>query len=65
MTNERKVLRYIAEHGSVSVREMTVELWIGSPTKVISEMKKKGIPVISWYVTDKHGNRFKRYGLKA
>lgn len=65
MTNERKVLRYIAEHGSVSVREMIVELWIGSPTKVISEMKKKGIPVISWYVIDKHGNRFKRYGLKA
>ena len=63
MTNEMKVMRYIAEHGSISVHEAVSELWINSLTKVISNMRKKGTPITDWTVTTKDGKRFKRYGL--
>lgn len=46
MTHEIKVMRYIAEHGSITVRQALVDLWINSPTKVFSDMRKKGIPLV-------------------
>lgn len=46
MTHETKVMRYIAEHGSITVRQAMVDLWINSPTKVFSEMRKHGIPLV-------------------
>ena len=64
MTNEIKVLRYIAEHGSISYRQMMVDLWINSPRDVISRMRKKGYPLTEWTVRTKSGITIKRFGLK-
>lgn len=62
MTHEMKIMRYIAEHGSISVREAIVDLWINSPTKVISDMRKKGIPIKDKTV-QKNGRPHKVYFL--
>lgn len=41
-TQKMKILRYCAEHGSITVRDACVKLDINSPTKRISEMRKSG-----------------------
>lgn len=44
--HETKVLRYLETHGSITVRQAFTELWINSPTKVFSDMRKHGIPLV-------------------
>ena len=46
MKHEQKVMRYLEEHGSITVRTAMVDLWINSPTKVFSDMRKHGIPLV-------------------
>ena len=41
-TQIAKILAYCAEHGSITVREASVNLEINSPTKRISEMRLSG-----------------------
>ena len=41
-TQRLKILRYCAEHGSITVREASVKLDINSPTKRISELRLSG-----------------------
>ena len=65
MSNETKVLRYIAEHGSVSYHEMVADLWINSPRDVISRMRRKGYPITEITVRSKSGVSYKKFGLKA
>lgn len=64
MTNEMKVIRYIGEHGGITYRQMTVELWMNSPRDVIARMRKKGYPITEETITTKSGAKFKRFGLK-
>lgn len=63
MTNEMKVVRYIGEHGSITYRQMTVDLWINSPRDVIARMRKKGYPLTEKIETTNTGAKFKRFGF--
>lgn len=63
MTNEMKVVRYIAEHGSITFRQMTVELWINSPRDVISRMRRKGYRFTEEVIKTKSGKSFKAFKL--
>lgn len=65
MNNETKVMRYIAEHGTISYREMTVDLWINSPRDVIARMRKKGYPIKEETIRTKTGASYKRFRLNA
>lgn len=60
MTHATKVMRYIAEHGSITVRQAMVDLWINSPTKVFSDMRKHGIPLVDTVGED---GKTKKYTL--
>jgi hypothetical protein len=39
-TQAEKILNYCEKHGSITVRDMCVELEINSPTKRISDMRR-------------------------
>lgn len=42
-TQKAKILAYCKEHGSITVRDMSVKLDINSPTKRISELRLSGL----------------------
>ena len=64
MSNTEKVLNYIKQHGSITVRQAAVELEINSPTKTISNIRKLGFPRIeTWKENQKTGKRYKVYSL--
>ena len=44
-TQKAKILQYCEEHGSITNREAFEKLFINSPTKRISELKKAGYDV--------------------
>lgn len=64
-TQKGKILAYCEKHGSITVREAFEKLYINSPTKRISELKKAGYDVQSMAETrinaDGDEVRFKRY----
>lgn len=39
-TQKAKILNFCNEHGSITVRDMCVELDINSPRKVVSDMRR-------------------------
>ena len=41
-TQKGKILQYCAEHGSITIREAFEKLYINSPSKRISELRKSG-----------------------
>lgn len=51
MTQEQKILNWIEEWGDITVREAFEHLHINSPTKVISDLNKKGANIKSALVT--------------
>ena len=68
-TQRGKILRYCAEHGSITVREASVKLDINSPTKRISELRLSGAyDVRAIQETRVNGSgdtvRYKRYFIK-
>lgn len=63
MTNEMKVIRFIAEHGSITYRQMTVDLWINSPRDVIARMRKKGYRIGEEVIKTNSGKSFKAFTL--
>ena len=68
MTNtiQAKVLKHLQKQGNISPREIYLDYHAGSPTKVISELRKAGHNIIS--VTMKHpttGQRYVRYHMTA
>lgn len=68
-TQKARILAYCAEHGSITVREASVKLYINSPTKRISEMRHGGYDVQTIKETriKKNGEtvRYNRYFIKA
>ena len=65
MNNEQLVIEYINRHGSITVREASNILYINSPTKVLSNIRKKGFPLIeTWKKNPFSGKRYKVYTLK-
>lgn len=67
-TQKAKILDYCEEHGSITVRDAFEKLYINSPTKRISELKRAGYDVQT--VTETRVNdageavKFKRYYIK-
>ena len=67
-TQKAKILAYCEEHGSITVRDAFEKLYINSPTKRISELKKGGWDVQT--TTETRVNSageavtFKRYYIK-
>ena len=56
MTQMERVLKYIDDFGSITVAEGITELGIGSLTKCISNIRKKGIGIETKTVY--HKNRY-------
>ena len=57
MTNEKRILNYLIEHGKATPRELSFELWIQTPQEYIRQLKKKGhkIDTVKEHPKDKHG----------
>lgn len=47
MTQIERILAYCIAHGSITVREATVELEINSPRKCITRIRRKGYKVVT------------------
>jgi hypothetical protein len=69
-TQKAKILSYCKEHGSITVRDMCVELEINSPRKVISDMRHSPLYDVQ-DITESRVNRagetktYKRYFIRA
>lgn len=66
ISQQKKILNYCANHGSITIREAFTKLDINSPSKRISEMRNSGrykVESIEEERTDKDGKkkRWKRY----
>ena len=61
-TNYSKVLEYCAQHGSITAREAFIHLFINSPRKVFSDLRRKGYeiksPVREYTENGKYYNRY-------
>ena len=69
-TQKGKILQYCAEHGSITIREAFEKLYINSPSKRISELRKSGqydVKSIEESRTNKDGETktYKRYFIRA
>ena len=62
------VMRYIAEHGSITALQAVMELGIMRLADVVHKLRKRGVPIVGHYVTGKNrfGQtcRYMRYSLK-
>lgn len=67
-TQQAKILEYCKTHGSITVRDATVELDINSPRKRISELRHSGfiVDTVTEYRTNSYGVevRYNRYFIK-
>ena len=68
-TQKGKILRYCAEHGSITIREAFERLDINSPSKRISELRKSGqydVQAVDESRVNKAGETksYKRYFIK-
>lgn len=64
-TIQARVLKHLRKQGNISPREIYLDCHAGSPTKVVSELRKKGYPIVS--ITKHHpvtGQRYVRYTLQ-
>ena len=68
-TQKAKILAYCEEHGSITVLDAFEKLYINSPTKRISELKKAGWDVQTTIETRVNSAgeavTFKRYYIKG
>lgn len=69
-TQKGKILQYCAEHGSITIREAFEKLYINSPSKRISELRRSGEyevkSVDETRVNDDGESKvYKRYYIKA
>lgn len=69
-TQKGKILQYCAEHGSITIREAFEKLYINSPSKRISELRRSGEYEVKSVVEtraneDGESKPYKRYYIKA
>lgn len=66
MTNELKIINYLHEHKEGTTLDFTRKLWIASPRKVISDIRKKcefyGLTIVSEKV-EKNKKYFNLYRI--
>ena len=68
ITQQQKIVNYIRENGSATIRELFIYCNINSPTKRLSELRQKGlIYSVKDERTRANGEivRFSRYYLKG
>ena len=59
-TQRDRILRYLEEHGTMTVRDAIFDLDINSPAKRVQELREMGYSIkTDWIVTDKRT----RYGV--
>ena len=66
MTQKSKILDYIRENGSATIREIFIYCNVNSPAKRLSELRSMGLITEAWESkTNANGEtkRFKRYYL--
>ena len=68
-TQKGRILQYCAEHGSITVRDAVVNLYINSPRKCISELRKSGdydVQTVQETIIHSDGTKakFNRYFIK-
>lgn len=65
VSDEIRVLEYISEHGSITVRQAEDELRINSPTKVLSNIRKNGRFTVTsrWQTNPNTQTRYKEYWI--
>lgn len=63
-----KIIAYLREKGSATVRDLTIDLEINSPTKRVSELCKLGFPIEKEWVhrinSRGENKRFIRYVMR-
>lgn len=68
LTQQKKILSWCKEHGSITVRDATVKLDINSPRKRISELRQAGyiVDTVTEYRTNDLGFevRYNRYFIR-
>ena len=64
ITQNAKIVNYIRENGSATVRELFIYCNINSPTKRLSELRKMGM-ITEVACKSASGVPFKRYYLKG
>lgn len=63
-TQRVRVLTYLREHGSLTVREAVTELNVMSAPKRIEELRKEGYPITLEWVQTESGSRYGVYRLR-
>ena len=63
-TQRVRVLTYLKEHGSLTVREAVTELNVMSAPKRIEELRKEGYPITLEWVQTEPGSRYGVYRLR-
>ena len=64
ITQQQKIVNYIKENGSATVRELFIYCNINSPTKRLSELRQLGM-ITDVRCTSPKGVPYKRYFLKG
>lgn len=63
-TQNKKVLRYMKKHGSITAREAMLSMEIYRLGARIWDLRHEGYEIVSAFETSKTGRRYKRYMLK-
>ena len=55
---QKKVYDYLVQHGEATIREITINLWVNHPEKIIEILRQKGISIKTVPV---EGQRYEKY----
>lgn len=65
VTQRDRILKYLKEHGTLTVRDAIFDLDINSPPKRVQELRDMGYAIkTDWIVTD-NGTRYGVYRLEG
>lgn len=69
MTQRQRVLKYMEDFGSITLKDAFVDLGVGRLAARIEELRKSGYPIVSVFEKgqDRYGNAvyYARYSIKA
>ena len=63
MTQKEKALEYIKRNGSITHRDMMLDLYINSPRDIIYELKKDGYKFTTEDIRTASGTYYRRYRI--
>jgi hypothetical protein len=50
--NKQRILDYLREKGTTTIRDITLELWIQTPQEYIRQLKNEGVNIETAYFND-------------